>query len=672
MKCCILLLASFFFLSGQIRAQYDPEKVNKEAARLHSKALELAQGDNNNEAIQAWQHALAIDNRFVDAYLSLAGMYGQLKNYPMALANFEKARSIDSNYFKEFNLSYSIDLAGVGNFEAAKNAVMIFLSLPKLNERSRKAGEYRLQCYRFALDYPRTRKNSGYTFQPQNLGDSVNTKDAEYYPTVSLDGHTLIFTRRVNDNNEDFYQSTLTNGHWSKSRSLPGNINTNENEAAQSMSLDGQWLIFNGCNFPQGFGSCDLYISYLTPDGWGTPYNLGDSVNTEFWESGPSLSPDKKDLYFSSNRPGGYGGSDIYVSHRQLNGHWSAPENMGPGINTSGDEATPFIHADNQTLYFNSNGQPGYGGNDIFLSRKNPDGSWGKAENLGYPINTIEDEGSLVIAADGKTAYYASDRSDSRGELDLYTFKLPDDVCPAQTLWVKGKVFDRSTRKGLPSSVELIDLATRAVISKLQTDETGNYLITLPKGKDYAFEVDRKGYLFFSENFSLSGSSGGTASGHTASGHTASGGTAFSDTASGNIASGNIASGDTAYNIDIPLQPIETDAVITLRNIFFESGKFDLRPQSQVELDKVVQLMKENPTLRIQINGHTDNAGKAPDNLRLSENRAKAVVAYLANKGIMAVRLSFKGWGDSRPVADNNSPEGRALHRRTELKVLSR
>ncbi len=633
----VILLLSL--LAGQTRAQYNPEKVNKEAARLHSKALELAQGENYKEAILAWQQSLAIDNKFEDAYLSLAGLYGQMKNYPLAVANFEKARAVDSNYFSDFNLSYSIDLAGIGNFEAAMQAITTFLAIPNLNESSHKAGEYRRSCYRFALDYAlnNKRKATGYIFEPHNLGDSINTKDAEYYPTISLDGHTLIFTRRVNDTNEDFYESTFTDGHWSKARSLPGNINTNLNEAAQSVSLDGQLLIFNGCNFPEGRGSCDLYVSYLTPDGWSSPDNLGEAVNTEFWESGPSLSPDKKDLYFSSNRPGGYGGSDIYVSHRLVNGHWSEAQNLGPQINTAGDEATPFIHVDNQTLYFNSNGQPGYGGNDIFLSRKGPDGAWGKPENLGYPINTIEDEGSLVVAADGKTAYYASDRADSKGELDLYTFELPEGVRPAQTLWVQGKVFDRSTKKGLPSSVELTDLSTRQPISQLQTDQTGNYLITLPKGKDYAFNVNRKGYLFFSENFPLSHQQG-----------------------------------DTAYNIDISLQPLEADAVITLRNIFFDFSKYELKPESQVELDKVVQLMKDNPTLKIQINGHTDNAGKTADNLRLSEDRAKAVVSYLITKGIVAARLSFKGWGDTRPVADNSTAEGRALNRRTELKVISR
>src|SRR6185312_8736779 len=393
--------------------------------------------------------------------------------------------------------------------------------------------------------YAATHPASGYKFEPHNLGDSINTDVSEYFPTITIDGNTLIFTRRVQHVNEDFYESTRTNGAWSKAISLPGNINTNNNEGAQNVSQDGQWLIFTGCNFPDGHGSCDLYISYLTPDGWSAPENLGDSINSEFWESSPSLSPDKRDLYFASRQPDGYGGSDLYVSHRLLNGHWSLPENLGPAINTIGDEAAPFIHADNQTLYFTSNGRPGYGGDDLFVTRKGPDGTWGKPENLGYPINTIDNEGSLVIAADGKTAYYASDRADSRGGLDLYTFELRQDVRPARTLWVKGKVFDSTTHKGLPSSVVLTDLATRQIISDLQTDETGNYLITLPEGRNYAFDVKRKGYLFFSENFALTGNTT-----------------------------------DTVYHIDIPLQPLAANAVAVLKNIFFETNKYDLRPES--------------------------------------------------------------------------------------------
>lgn len=633
----LLLILLFIIAAQAVWAQYRPEKVSKKAAQLYSKALEQAQSDDFKAGIETLQQAVKIDPGYADAYLSMAGMYGELKNYQAAIDNYEKARAIDSGYFLDYNLPYSINLAGKGQFEKALEAVNLFLTVTNLNEQSRKAGEFRQKCYRFALDYARTHDYAGYKFEPQNMGDSINSPVSEYYPTLTIDDSKLIYTRRVNNFNEDFYESDKENGIFHKSKSLEGNINTNQNEGAQNISQDGQWLIFTGCNFPEGKGSCDLYISYLTDRGWSTPENLGDSINTEFWESAPSLSPDKRDLYFASRRPDGYGGIDIYVSHRLRNGVWSSPENLGPVINTMGDEAAPFIHADNQSLYFTSNGHPGYGGDDLFVSRKGPGGVWQKPENLGYPINTIENEGSLVISADGKTAYYASDRADSRGGLDLYTFQLRNDIRPAQTLWVKGKVFDKTTRKGLPSGVELTDLSTRTVISQLQTDETGNYLITLPKGKDYAFNVNRKGYLFFSENFPLSQHKE-----------------------------------DTAYNIDIPLQPIEDGAAIVLKNIFFETNKYELKPESQVELDKVVQLLKDNPTLKIQINGHTDNSGKTSDNITLSENRAKSVTTFIISKGINTARLSFKGWGDTQPLANNATPEGRAQNRRTELKVISR
>jgi len=634
----IILLFLFGLYAGSASAQYNPEKVNKKAAKLNSKALELAQNYDLKGAIEALQQAVQIDPSFEEAWLSMAGMYGELKNYPAAIASYEKAKAIDSLFFIDYNLPYSIDLAGVGEFEKALQAVTVFLTVPDLNETSVKAGWYRQRCYGFAVNYAATHPASNYKFELKNLGDSINSEVSEYFPTTTIDGNTLIYTRRVHNMNEDFYEATRPDSKspWGASRSLPGNINTNQNEGAQNISVDGEWLIFTGCNFPEGYGSCDLYISYLTADGWSAPENLGSNINTDAWESAPSLSPDKRDLYFASNRTGGYGGNDIYVTHRMLNGHWSPPANLGPTINTAGNEGTPFIHADNQSLYFTSDGHPGYGGDDLFMARKGPKGVWSVPENLGYPINTIENEGSLVVAADGKTAYYASDRSDTRGGLDLYTFELRDDIRPAQTLWVRGKVFDKSTGKGLPSSVELTDLSTKESVSRLQTDETGNYLITLPKGKDYAFNVNRKGYLFFSDNFPLSQHAG-----------------------------------DSAYHIDIPLQPIEADATIVLKNIFFDLNKYELKSQSQIELDKVVQLLKDNPTVKIQINGHTDNSGKTADNIVLSENRARSVTSYLTSKGIDATRLSFKGRGDTQPVADNSTAEGRALNRRTELKVIS-
>jgi outer membrane protein OmpA-like peptidoglycan-associated protein/tetratricopeptide (TPR) repeat protein len=631
--CTIFIL---LIVTAATAQHYNPEKVNPKAAALHSQGLQQATDGNLEEGIRLLQKAVHIDKNFLDAYLSIAGMYAELKKYDSSVINYETARSIDNLYFRDYDLPYSIDLAGQGLFEKALAAVEEFKTIPNLSESSIKAAAFRTRCYQFAIDYKKTNLDTSYIFSPVNLGDSINTSVSEYFPALTIDSKQLIFTRRVRGINEDFYETFNKNGKWSVAKSLSGNINTNLNEGAQSISLDGQWLIFTGCNFPDGYGSCDLYISYLTPDGWSAAENMGNRINTDQWETAPSLSPDKRDLYFTSRRFGGYGGSDIYVSHLMSKGQWSEPENLGPEINTAGDESCPFIHADNQTLYFTSNGLQGYGGDDLFLTRKSKNGKWSTPKNLGYPINTIGNEGSLVITSDGTTAYYASDRSDTRGRLDLYSFEMRSDIRPVKTLWVKGKVFDKKTNKGLPSAVELTDLQTRELISKVQTDETGNYLITLPVGKDYAFNVNRKGYLFFSENFPLSQKLP-----------------------------------DSTYNINIPLQPLEANATVVLKNIFFDVNKFNLKPESQVELDNVVKLMKENPTLKIQINGHTDNVGKTADNLKLSNDRAKAVVNYLTSKSIDAKRLSYQGFGDKIPLADNKTDEGKATNRRTELKVVS-
>jgi outer membrane protein OmpA-like peptidoglycan-associated protein len=625
----------FCLIIWHSNAQYDPAKVNPKAAKLYLLSQQQASDEKFLDGIETLRQAVAIDKNFEDAWLSIAGMYTELKNYQAAVDNYRIARSIDSIYFKDYSLTYSINLAGLGKFQEALAAVEDFKSVPNLHESSLRAAAYRSKSYQFAIDYALKKNLSTYKFEPVNMGDSINTPVSEYFPTISLDGKHLVFTRRVHGTNEDFYESDRTSTGWTFAKPLAGNINSDNNEGALNISQDGQWLIFTGCNFQNGFGSCDLFISFLTPEGWSAPENMGPNFNTEFWESAPSLSPDKRDLYFASSRPGGYGGNDLYVSHRSDNGRWSPPENMGPSINTAGDESAPFIHADNSSLYFTSNGLQGYGGDDLFVVHKTQTGEWGIPENLGYPINTIENEGSLVVAADGKTAYYASDRADSRGQLDLYTFELREDVRPAKTIWIKGKVFDRKTGKGLPSSVELGDLVNKRIVSNLQTDETGNYLTTLPLGKDYAFNVNRKGYLFFSENFMLSNPAA-----------------------------------DSVYQMDIGLQPIEANATIILKNIFFDVNQYELKPSSQIELDEVIKLLKENPPVTIQINGYTDNAGKPADNLLLSQNRAKSVVNYLKSKGIDPRRLSFKGYGETEPVGPNTTEAGRAQNRRTTLKVL--
>lgn len=625
-----------FFAANSLHAQYNPEKIGKKATNLYNKAIEQAREGNFPEGIKILKEAVKAEPGYADAFLSIAGMYGEMKEYENAITYYDKAKAIDRGYFSDYNLPYSINLAGKGEFEKALAAINEFLAIPNLRESSRLVGAYRAKTYQFAIDYNRQLQTKNYSFEPRNLGDNINSSVSEYFPSISLDGQKLVYTRRVNNFNEDFFEASADSAGWTPGRALLGNINSQMNEGAQNISQDGQWLIFTGCNFPDGFGSCDLYISYLTENGWSEPENMGKTINTESWESAPSLSSDKRDLYFTSNRPGGFGGNDLYVSHRLPNGTWTHPANLGPGINTLGNESAPFIHADNQTLFFTSNGLLGYGEDDLFLARKSDSNTWQTPVNLGFPINTIENEGSLVVAADGRTAYFASDRNDTRGGLDIYSFELREDVRPARTLWVKGKVFDKETTKGLPSAVELINLETKTVLSKVQTDETGNYLVTLPVGKDYAFNVNRKGYLFFSENFPLAEKQP-----------------------------------DSTYNMDIPLQPIKANASIVLKNIFFDINSFELKDESTVELDRMVELLKENPGLRIQINGHTDNAGQPQNNLELSKNRARSVVNYLVSRGIDAGRLRFNGYGETRPIETNNTEEGRAKNRRTEMKVLS-
>jgi len=628
----LTLLVSNFALS-----QYDPSKINKKAIEIYNEGIEKAQANQFSDAIELLQQSIQKDPNYIEAYLSLAGVYGQIKNYHQSIIYYEKSFAIDSNYTSDFRLPYSINLAGMGEFEKALSTINTLLSRQNINSNTKKAAEYRRKNFQFAVDYAKNHLSKNYVFAPQNLGDNINSSESEYFPSMPIDGSSLIFTRRLNNFNEDFFAAKKNGSSWDKAFRLNGSINTPQNEGAQNISQDGNWLVFTGCNRQDGFGSCDLYISYLTNDGWSEAINLGNKINSDQWESQPCLSPDKRDLYFSSRRFGGYGGSDLYVSHLQQTGKWSEPENLGPEINTTGDESAPFIHADNQTLYFTSTGLQGYGEEDLFVIRKGDDGKWGKPENLGYPINTIEHEGTLFIAADGKTAYYASDRSDTKGGLDIYSFEMREDIRPAKTLWVKGKVFDKKTATGLPSTVELIDLASKQIISRVQTDETGNYLITLPIGKDYAFNVNRRGYLFYSDNYSLKEKAP-----------------------------------DSTYEKNIPLQPIEVNAAIVLHNIFFDVNKYELKPESQIELDKVVQLLQENPTIKIQIEGHTDNVGSAADNQKLSENRAKAVVSYLNSKGISLTRLIAKGFGATKPIADNNDEAGRAQNRRTELKIVSK
>jgi outer membrane protein OmpA-like peptidoglycan-associated protein len=628
------LLLSFLSFSRSWAQGYQPDKVNTKAITFYEQAIRQLEDERYQLGILLLKKSVQLDSNFADALLSLAGVYGQLKKYDSSILWYERVRLIDSNYFAPYGLPYSINLAGKGDFASALQAVNRFLSTPRLNDKSKRSGLYRKSCYEFALNYAKEHPDSTYTFSPENLGDSVNTNSSEYYPTVTINDSLLVFTRREGGR-ENFIETAFRGNGFTRWRTIPGNLNEEPKKGAISVSQDGDWLLFAAIFPDQGYRSFDIYISYATPEGWSEPENLGPAINSEFWDTAPSLSPDKSTLYFTSSRPGGFGGSDLYYSNRLANGKWSEAENMGPIINTPGDEMAPFIHADNQTLFFTSTGWPGYGGSDLFIARKNSDGKWGKPQNLGYPINTIENEGMMAVAANGITAYYSSDRSDSRGGMDLYRFTLRKDLQPFKTFYLKGKIKDQLTGKALPSVVELTVNNNRKTWMRVQTDEQANYFITLPAGNDYTLTVNRKGYLFYSELFQLS-----------------------------------TQLPDSIYRKDISLQPIRLNASLTFSNIQFASNSFSLPEAGKIELDKLINLMNENPSIRVEIGGHTDNTGLAENNRLLSENRAKSIVNYLIENKIAATRLRWKGYGSSQPITDNKTEAGRALNRRTSFTII--
>jgi len=400
--------------------------------------------------------------------------------------------------------------------------------------------------------------------------------------------------------------------------------------------VDGKTMVFAACNREDGKGSCDIYFSRKVGNNWTPAQNMGYPINTSAWESQPSISSDGRTLYFVSNRKGGFGDKDIWMSQLGDDGYWQEPVNLGEDINTKEMDASPFIHADNQTLYFSSTGHLGMGGFDLFVSKRMVDGSFTEPKNLGYPINTFKDEEYLIVNAKGDKAYFSSNRPDSR-KRDIYQFELYEDIRPTEVTYVKGIIYDATNSKGLRSTIELIDLSTsKKVITSYSDKKTGKYLICLTTNTNYAFNVSKNGYLFYSENFSLKER------------------TEFTE----------------PYKMDIALSPIETGKSVVMKNIFFDTDSYNIKSESYTELDKLVSFMTLNSGIKVEIGGHTDNVGQKDYNLTLSENRAKSVYDYIVSKGISKERLSYKGYGMTKPIVDNDTLENRAKNRRTEFKII--
>jgi outer membrane protein OmpA-like peptidoglycan-associated protein/Tol biopolymer transport system component len=609
------------------------ESAVRKAQQNFEQAQKSLQNRNYDDAIISLQEAAAADPAFQLAFVQLGDVYRLKRDFDKAKANYQKAIAI-SAAATDARVYYS--LADVelksGDYTNAGTHLKIFRDNYKGKDQDllRKTDKM-LADYNFSILAIKNPQK----YQPLNLGAAINTKDREYFPALTADGSSLIFSRTVNGN-EDFYITHQTaDKKWSSATPLSNQINTAQNEGAQSISPDGMYLFFTGCNREDGFGSCDLYVSHKNGRDWDKPFNLGAAVNSPAWDSQPAVTPDGSTLYFVSNRPGGLGGYDIWKTTLNTEGEWTKPTNLGPEINTSFDEMTPFIHPDGKTLYFSSNGWPGLGNMDIYYSRAQDNGTWEKPQNMGYPINTFSEETGLMVTPDGSKGMFSSVMKDGFGDMDIYSFDLPAIAKPLPITYVKGIVRDKETKNFLEAKVQVVNLKTKETkFNDFTSKDNGEFLAVMPLGSTYAFNAIADGYLFYSDNFEL-----------------------------------NTAATGKPYILEIYLDRLKAGGNVILKNIFFDTNKYELLPASVTELTSLLELLQANQTISIEIQGHTDNVGNAAENQKLSLQRAKAVYDYLASNKIEAGRLSFKGFGATVPIAKNDTENGRQKNRRTSFQI---
>ena len=655
--CCLISNSNNSAIQAQpktaAKSKSKTAKKPSKADKLFASARDYLVIQNNpTEAEKIFKKIIKKYPNYLQAYNELADLYTAQKKYAdmrkIYTTMLERGKTPKNQFM--VHLKWGEIEKKLGNYDTA--ALHLEKSLTQKvpanwDDRVKKAKNL-LENSKFAA---KAIKNP-VTFKPIHLDSTINSRFDEYLPMITADEGTMVFTRRIGRDlrvNEDFYISRKdTANHWKYALPLGQPINTETNEGAISISPDGTRLFFAAEGRKDGLGGFDIYYSIRRGDGWEGPYNLGHPVNSPGWESQPCLSADGQELYFCSRRNGGLGVIDIWVSYLKDN-FWTTPKNLGEPINTSGDEQTPFIHPDGQTFYFSSSGHVGMGDNDLFMTRKQPNGQWAKPQNLGYPINTYNNEGGLAVTASGQYAYYSA-LTDSAG-FDIFYFELPKNLQPNFVTYGKGLITDAETKSELGANIDITDLQTGKIVIATSSDPlTGEFLFTLPLGKNYMCNVNKENYLFYSDHFSL-------------------------DTPN---------PPDKPFLIDIKLKPIKRTIVgpnekviswnvgapVVLKNVFFETGKYELQPLSYPELNRLVELLNQTPEMRIELSGHTDNVGLAAANQTLSVNRAKAVYNYLIAQGINANRLSYKGYGDTRPVAPNTTDEGRAANRRTEFTIL--
>jgi len=572
-------------------------------------------------------------NEFVssDVYFLLARTYQLVSNYKKAIENYE---------------SYKLSLAPT---ELAKieSSVDFFIS----------------ECFK-GEEFMKTQQR----VYVDNLGEAINSAFNDYYPFFDVENNQLIYTSQKplansksqnTSSKEEIFTSTVEYDEWGESTILSKNLSSKDHDALVGLSADGKIaLIYKGSE-----NNGDLFISQYNGTTWSKLKSLGSDINTKkYKENSATISNDGLTLYFTSNREGGFGGLDIYMCQKKPNGKWGPAQNLGSVLNSTGNETSVSLSPDDQTIYLASNGLGGSGGFDIFKSQKNAEGNWDIPVNLGAPINSATNQVSFQILPDGKTAFFASENADSYGGFDIYKVTYLGEEKPSYqsnsdeltsisqirkeeiillpavlSTVLSGKITSLRTNAPISATIEIIDKeANKVVYSEMSDSKTGMYEISLPAGKNYSISVKSDSYMFASDNIEVQKTK------------------KFQ-----------------RFNRDFKLSPLEIGAAIVLKNIFFDSNLATLRPESYAELNILAQFIKNNPNVKVEISGHTDNIGSAFSNKKLSKDRAQSVLNYLESIGTDINKLISVGYGHTLPVADNKTKEGRQINRRVEAKIIA-
>lgn len=624
-----------FGISLLVQGQHEP---SPKAVRLFDKSLLYFRAGELTECEEQLRKTIQADSTYADAWILWGDLKREQRDLEASITGYRKALLYHSSYPQVVMQLLANALYDAEKYGEAAAYYREILSASDLREELRRSLEEKNTIARFRqdlMDHP-------VPYQPINLGPGINTASEEYANVVGAESDQLIFTRRspISDDpmqrefQEDFYRSLFRDGEWRDAEPFSFLPDSKGDAGGLCISADGRWLFFTACFRKDSQGSCDLYYSEKTGEGWSIPRNMGNLVNSDNWDAQPSISPDGQTLYFASNREGSIGSSDIWMTQKLPNGSWSDPVNLGVPVNSKGSEMAPFIHFDNRSLYFSSIGHPGMGGHDLFQSRRTNSG-WSVPKNLGYPVNTRSDELVMVVAPDGSQAYISAELPQGHGGYDIYSFLLPQELQAVAVTYMKGRVFDLETLEPLRADFELIDLKADSMVTQSSSAADGSFLVCLPTGNSYALNVSSPGYLFYSDFIELAG----------------------------------ISSQADPYLKDVPMEPVKVGKFVVLKNIFFETDQYRLEPVSFTELNKLAAFLEENPGISIEISGHTDNVGTEAYNQVLSENRSRSVMDYLVGKGVDPGRLHAAGYGFSRPLADNETEEGRAENRRTEIRV---